>query len=96
LLDGGQIIKFPIKVVPASSQNGIAGWLGDTLKIRVTAPPERGKANAAAAAIIAELLGIAIADVRVVAGPGSARKIVEIDGLSASEVHRRLSGVTSE
>jgi uncharacterized protein YggU (UPF0235/DUF167 family) len=51
-------MKLTIKVVPASSQNGLAGWLGDTLKVRVTAPPERGKANAAAEATIAEALGV--------------------------------------
>ena len=80
-----------IKVVPASSRNCIAGWLGDTLKVRVTAQPERGKANAAVEATIAEALGISIASARVIQGKTSARKIVEILGLSEAEVYRRLS-----
>jgi uncharacterized protein len=83
--------KLLIKVVPASSRNCIAGWLGETLKIRVTAPAERGKANAAVAAIIAEALGVSKECIRVVAGPASPRKTVEIDGLSESEVYQRLS-----
>jgi len=84
-------IKLPIKVVPASSRNCVAEWLGDTLKVRVTAPAERGKANAAVAAVIAEALDVSPACIRIVAGQTTARKTVEIIGLSESEIYRRLS-----
>ena len=86
-----KVIKLPIKVVPASSRNCIAGWLGETLKVRVTAPAERGKANAAVETIIAEALGVSKECIRVVAGQTSARKLVEIAGLSEEQVHLRLS-----
>jgi uncharacterized protein (TIGR00251 family) len=85
-------VKLQVKVVPGSSRDGIAGWLGETLKVRVTAPAERGKANAAVEALIAEALGIAKDCARVVAGHASPRKVVEIDGLSEAEVRRRLEG----
>jgi len=84
-------MTLPIKVVPASSRNCIAGWLGDTLKVRVTAPAERGKANAAVERVLAEALGVSKECIRVVRGQTSARKAVEIIGLSEDEVHRRLS-----
>ena len=61
------------------------------MKVRVTAPAERGKANAAIEAIIAEALGIPPASARVVAGKTSPRKVVEITGPSEAEVFRRLS-----
>ena len=57
----------------------------------MTAPAERGKANAAAEKTLAEALGISEECARVVAGKTSPRKVVEIVGLSESEVHRRLS-----
>jgi uncharacterized protein len=89
--DGHPTVHLLIKVVPASSRNCVAAWLGDTLKVRVTAQPERGKANAAVEATIAEALGISVASARVIQGRTSPRKIVEIVGLSQAEVYRRLS-----
>ena len=89
-------MRLSVKVVPGASQTGIAGWLGDTLKVRVTAPPEQGKANAAVEALIAAALGLPRDAARVVAGTASPRKVVEVAGLSESEVHRRLGKTPSE
>jgi uncharacterized protein len=88
---GGAAIKLQVKAIPGSSRNCVAGWLGDALKVRVTAPAERGKANAAIEAVVAEALGISSASARVVAGKTSPRKVVEITGLAEAEVYRRLS-----
>ena len=84
-------VRLSIKVVAGSSRSGIAGWLGDALRIRVAAPPERGKANAAVEALLSEALGIPLGDARIVSGSSSPRKMVEIAGLSEAEVRRRLS-----
>jgi uncharacterized protein (TIGR00251 family) len=86
---------LPIKVVPASSRDCIAGWLGETLKIRVRAPAQRGKANAAVEKLVAQALGVPKGSARIVAGKSSARKVVEIAGLSESEMYRRLSKVAT-
>ena len=83
-------MKLAIKVVPGSSRDRIAGWVGDELKVRVTAPPERGKANAAVERLLASALGIPRGSARVVSGMTSARKVVEIADLSQAEVARRL------
>jgi uncharacterized protein (TIGR00251 family) len=83
---------LPVKVVPGASRDGIAGWLGEALKVRVCAPAERGKANAAVERLIAEALGVPERCARVVSGATSARKIIEIDGLDEAEVRRLLGG----
>ena len=84
-------IKLPIKVVPGSSRDCIAGWLGETLKVRVSAPAERGRANAAVERLVAEALGIPAKCARIVTGMTSARKVIEISSLSEAEIHQRLS-----
>ena len=84
-------MRLTVKVVPGASKSGVAGWLGEALKVRVTAPAERGKANRAVEALVAGALGISGDRVLIVAGHSSARKIVEIAGLDEGEVHRRLS-----
>jgi hypothetical protein len=84
-------MKLKIKVVPKSSRNSIAGWMGDTLKVCVNAAPEKGQANLAAQEILAAALSLPRNKVRIVSGLTSARKLVEIDEMGEAEVRRRLS-----
>jgi uncharacterized protein (TIGR00251 family) len=88
-------MKLSVKVTPSASRDGISGWLGDALKIRVRAPPERGKANAAVEKLLARALGLPDDSVHVVVGSTAARKIVEVSGLSDAEVRRRLDSAES-
>lgn len=83
-------MKLSIKVVPGSSRDCIAGWLGDALKVKVKAPPEAGKANVAVEKVLAKTLGLPKGAVQIISGTSSSRKIVEIDGLSEEELARRL------
>jgi hypothetical protein len=80
-----------IKVVPGSSRNHIAGWLGESLKIRVTANPEKGKANDAVVSLLADTLRIPKHGITLSSGASSPRKIFKISGLSQSEIKSRLS-----
>ena len=73
-------MKLPLKVVPKASRNRVVGWVGERLKIQVTAAPERGKANGAVVEVLAEALGVPPARIRIVAGETSPLKTVEIDG----------------
>lgn len=84
-------MKLQIKVVAGSSRTCIAGWLGDTLRVRVAAPAEQGKANAAVESLLREVLGLPAGAVRIVAGTSSPRKVVEIVGLAEAEIRRRLA-----
>ena len=83
-------MKLKIKVVPKSSRNSVAGWVGDTLKVCVNAAPEKGKANLAAQEVLAAALSLPKDRVRVVSGLTSARKLVEIGELSEAEIKQKL------
>ena len=54
------------------------GPFGDGLKVRVKAPPEKGKANASVIRLIADYYQIPESHVHMVAGATHARKCVEI------------------
>lgn len=95
--NGGSVIKpvgagveLAIKVVPGSSRDRIAGALGDALKIAVAAPPEKGKANDAVIALLAEVLGVKRNAVTIVAGHTQPRKTIRIAGVAADDVRHRL------
>lgn len=87
-------MKLRIKVVPRSSRDCIEGWLDGTLKVRVRAPAEHGRANAAVERVVADALGVPKKRASIVAGKTSTRKIMEIDGLREAEVYGKLSKVT--
>ncbi len=80
-------MRLPIKVVPSSSRDCIAGWLGEALKVRVRAPAERGRANVSVEKLLSDALGV---PVRIVKGQASARKTVEIPGISLEQLRQKL------
>jgi uncharacterized protein (TIGR00251 family) len=87
-IPGGAVI--PVKVVPGSSRDRVVGVLGDSLKIATSAAPEKGKANAAVAKILADALSVDARRVELVSGPTNPRKEFRIVGLAAEEVRMSL------
>lgn len=87
-------MRLAIKVVPGSSREGIAGWLGSELKVRVRQAPEAGKANDAVRRLLANTLQLRVEDIRIVSGAASPHKTIEISGLDEGEVRARLASVT--
>lgn len=82
--------KLSVRVSPGASANVIAGWMGDQLKLRVSAAPEKGKANRAVIELLSRALGIQSGAIKISKGTTSSNKIVEIAGLSSDELYRRL------
>lgn len=85
-----------IKTAPNARRNAITGFLGEALKVSVTAAPERGKANAAVEALLAECLGLPRTAVRVVAGETSRTKKVEIAGFEPEALRQRLCTILEQ
>ena len=88
--EGG--VTFAVRVVPRANRNEIVGVHGDALKVRLTAPPVKGKANDALIAFLAKRLGVRKRQVEIVAGATSRRKMIRVIGLLAPEVDERLLG----
>ena len=86
--------RLRLHVVPRAAKEGVIGRYGDGWKIRVSAAPDRGQANAALVEVLAAALRIPARNVRIVSGHGSRDKIVEVAGVGATELEARLSSAT--
>jgi uncharacterized protein (TIGR00251 family) len=82
--------RIALTVSPGSARSEIVGRHGDGWKVRVAAPPNRGRANEALVELVADALGVGRERVHVTAGHTSRRKLVEVDELDAEELGRRL------
>jgi len=72
-------VELRVKVVPKSSRNEILGPMADgTLKVRIAAAPEKGKANAELCAFLARHYGVPKSAVTILSGQTSPRKLVRI------------------
>ena len=80
-----------VRVQPRASRNEVAGFVGETLKLRLTAPPVEGEANEACLALLAKLLDLAPSRLAIIQGERSRTKVIRITGLTKNEVHARLS-----
>ena len=80
-----------LRVQPRASRNTVVGWTGDTLKIRLTAPPVEGEANEACLAFLATLLDLAPSRLAIIRGARSRTKLIRITGLTQEEVRARLA-----
>ena len=79
-----------IRVQPKAAKSQVVGFRDDVLRLRVTAPPEGGKANAAVVALVAESLDIPPSSVNVVKGRTSRDKVLRVASLTIDEVKERL------
>ena len=86
----GEDVLIRVKAVPGASHDELAGIVGNRLKVRVTAPPEGGRANRAICRVIAAALGAKPSQVSVERGHTGPEKTVRISGYRAAFVSERL------
>lgn len=79
-----------IKVLPRSSVNGIMGFEGDVLRVKVTAAPVDGSANQNLIQLLSKSLKLGKDSIRIVSGQKSRLKVVRICGIKKDELSRRL------
>ncbi len=87
----GTAVIIAVQVTPRAKKNEIAGWQGDVLRVRLTAPPVDGAANAALVAFLAGALGVRKSQVELVGGLTSRQKRVRLSGISLEEIRRRVA-----
>jgi uncharacterized protein (TIGR00251 family) len=86
-------VRFAVRLAPRSSSNRVDGVIDGVLRVRVSAPAVEGAANTALIHLLAEELGVARRDVRIVAGAMSRQKLVIVDGVATDVVVARWPGL---
>jgi uncharacterized protein (TIGR00251 family) len=86
-------VRFAVRLAPRSSSNRVDGVTDGVLRVRVSAAAVEGAANTALVHLLAEELGVARRDVRIVAGATSRQKLVVVDGLESEVVVARWPGL---
>ncbi len=84
--------RIAVRVTPRTSADRIDGWdEAGRLRVRVSAPPADGAANAGVAKLLAKALGLPGRDVVLVSGATSREKVFEVP-LVLDEIRERLTG----
>src|SRR5437016_12024320 len=83
-------VTLSLRVQPRASRNAVVGWTGDTLNVRLTAPPVEGAANVACLEFLADLLDLPQSQLEILRGSRSRTKVIRISGLTQDEVRARL------
>ena len=82
--------NFQVKVQPKASRDQVVGYRDGVLQLRVTAPPDKGRANGAVVALLSDPLGVAKSRVRIVRGQSSRDKVLTVESLTPEDVRGLL------
>ena len=81
-------VTIKVRLQPRAAREGIDGMHGDSVRVRVTAPPLEGKANTALKRFIAKKLTVAVSDIEIIVGQHSREKLLRISGVTRAEVEQ--------
>ena len=86
-------VRFAVRLSPRSAVERVDDVVDGVLKVSVMAPAVEGAANTALIRLLADELGVARRDVRIVAGATSRQKLVVVDGVGSDAVVARWPGL---
>jgi uncharacterized protein len=89
-------VVVPILAHPGAKRNAVLGERGGMLRIAVTSPPDKGKANTAIQSVLAESLGCKAAQITLLSGATSRRKRFLIAGIAEEDLSRRFDVLLRE
>jgi uncharacterized protein (TIGR00251 family) len=82
--------KLSLRVYPSAISNEVMGFADGALRLKISAPPTKGKANKELITFLSQKLGVGKSSLTIIKGHTSRNKVIAIDGLSQEEAMRRL------
>ena len=87
---------LPLRAQAGARRNGLRGVQAAALAVSVTQAPEKGKANKAIVALLADVLGVRKSQIELLAGETAPHKRFLIRGLTPAELAARLEQALAE
>ncbi len=78
--------RLSVRLTPGASRAGIVGFADEVLSVRVNAPAQEGRANAALLKLLAKALRVPASRLAIVLGEHARTKVVSVDGLTQAEL----------
>jgi uncharacterized protein (TIGR00251 family) len=92
--DDGPVLRLHVQ--PGAGRTQVTGTFGSALKVRVAAPPEGGRANAAVLKLLAERLDLPESSFELTTGDKSRAKRVLIRGAEPAALVRTLEDLLED
>ena len=83
-------VTLRLRVQPRAPRTEIVGEHAGAIKLRVSAPPVDGKANAECRRFLAKLFEVSATSVEIISGDSSRDKVIRIRSISARRVLEAL------
>lgn len=83
--------RVQVKVQPNAGSNQVLGLANGVWRIKISAPPDKGKANKELIQFLSDMLGQKKDNIIIVKGQTSHNKLIAIEGLTQAAVNARLS-----
>jgi uncharacterized protein len=83
-------VEFSVRVIPRARKTECSGRRGESLVVRLAAPPVEGAANDALIGFFARALGVPRRAVRIISGERNREKRVAIAGVTADRIRSLL------
>ena len=84
-------VYVPVRVYPGSAKSEVAGFSDRVWRVRVSAPPVKGKANRELIAYLSKVMGVGRSSLSIAKGHTARNKGLAVEGLTQEEIVGRLS-----
>jgi uncharacterized protein (TIGR00251 family) len=85
-----------VRAQPGARCNAVLGEREGTLRVAVSSPPDKGKANAAIVRYLAEILRCKMSQISLISGGTSRQKRLLITGLRPDELRLRVERLLAD
>ena len=88
--------NITIQIQPNAKRNEVVGFEEGVLRVKIAAPPVKGKANKELIDFLSQLIGVSKSSITIEKGLTSRRKVIAIEGLSQTQILERLGAESRE